>query len=207
MAERAGTAYYDIPEGAFMAGVPPPEAGTEKEDMEIAKTVARLDLDKEFTIEEYGALLHVLQVNARFWPMNIKPEEFIQAERFGEAHNWFWSTKKRKEIMDEKKDDLLLARAQAIPWAQSFALRRTSKNLEGYMRDNGNGLYPTYMQSFSSKTQLAHERLLFVETYNPKPFEPPEEKSNERSGGMGFLIGAVIILLLALGILTYFLLR
>ena len=203
----AAKAYYDVPGGDLMAGVPPPEAGTEKEDKEIAETVARLDKEKEFNMEEYGALLHVLQVNARFWPREIKPEEFIQAEQFGNAHNWFWSAQKRKEIMDEKKEDILLMRAQAIPWAQRFVLRYTSKNLEGYMRDNGNGLYPTYMQSFSSKTQLAHERFLFVETHNPKPFEPPEEKSNERSGGMGFLIGAVLIALLALGLLTYFLLR
>lgn len=204
MATNAGTAYYDIQEGALMAVVPPPEAGRDKEDKEIAETVQRLNPEKDFNMAEYGALLHVLQVNARFWPMNIKPEDFEKAEQFGKAHHWTWSAEDRKKIIEDKNEDLVLMRAQAIPWAQRFVLRYTSKNLEGYMTDNGNGRYPTYMESFGI---LDDERFMFLTTYNPKPFEPPEEKSNERSGGMGFLIGAVIIVLLAAGILTYFLLR
>ena len=197
---------------AMVSGPPirvlPPHPTVEAEDKEIVETVVRLDLEKEFNAAEFGALLHVLQVNARFWPSDINPKDFLEAEEFGKKHHWHWSTEDRKKLMEDKTEDLLLMRAQAIPWAQTFVLNYTSKNLEGYMKDNGNGRYPTYMQSFSS--QLDHTRSEFVKFHNPTdlpPFEPIQEKNGGGLGGSGFLIGAVLILLLALGLLLYFLLR
>lgn len=183
---------------------PPPEIGNERvqEDMEIIDTMERLDNELEFDSEEYGALLYVLQVNARFWPFNLKPVEFIQAEQFGTDNYWLWTSQERKEI-SETQDGILLARAQAIPWAQQFTLGWINKNLEEYMQDNNNGKYPTIVETFSPK----HARSAFLVRYNPKLVKPPEETSKQQSGGMGFLIGAVLILLLALGLLTYFLLR
>jgi hypothetical protein len=48
----------------------------------------------------------------------------------------------------------------------------------------------------------------FLQVYNPPPIEPSKEKSDGKgTGGMGFLIGAVVIALLAFAILMYFLLR
>ena len=183
---------------------PPPEIGNERvqEDMEIVDTMERLDIELEFNSEEYGALLYVLQVNARFWPYQFGPKEFREAEKFGTDNNWLWTSQERKEI-SETQDGILLARAQAIPWAQQFTLGWINKTLEEYMQDNKNGKYPTIVESFSPE----HTRSAFLMRHNPKLVKPPEETSKQQSGGMGFLIGAVLILLLALGLLTYFLLR
>jgi hypothetical protein len=185
----------------------------DQEDREIVQTVQRLEKEKNLNIAESAALLYVLQVYPQFWPQSPHtgwPADLINstaaAERYGEAHNWFWTADQRKKIAEEKKDALLLQRADAIAWAQRFVLRHASKNLAEHMKDIGNGVYPTFMDSFH--LNLKKIRSDFLRWHNAAPFEPPEEKSDEKgSGGTGFLIGAVLIVLLAVGILMYFLLR
>ncbi len=180
----------------------------EKEDEEIVATVDRLGEELDFNLAEGGALLYVLQVDPSLWPTTWPkslPEASRKAEEYGKAHNWHWTSEERKKIMEDKQDDLALHRADAIAWAQRFVLGYTSKNLAGYLKDT-HGRYPGFMDSFH--LNLKHNRKNFIDIYNPKPFEPPDEKSDGKgSGGVGFLIGAVVIALLAFAILMYFLLR
>ena len=93
-----------------------------------------------------------------------------------------------------------------IAWAQSFVSRSTSRTFKDTVDNNALKDYPTHMDSF----QPERARTEFVRWYNP-PSPGLEVKSDGKgsggSGGAGFLIGAVLILLLALGLLLYFLLR
>ena len=220
MAAKAGTAYYDIPEGALVAGapisIPLLETERDKEDKEIVQTVERLAFEKRFSIGEVGALLYVLQVDTKAWPQFTRyakedpdhlPKEFQKADAFGKASGWLIGKHYLTDVKDGTDEGELLFKARVIAWAQSFVSRSTSRNFQDTVDNNALKEYPSYMESFQPESA----RKYFLPFYNPPPIEPPEEKSDGRgsggSGGMGFLIGAVIILLLALGLLTYFLLR
>jgi hypothetical protein len=184
----------------------------ETEDREIVDIVLRLFLEKELNVVESCALLHVLQVDPEFWPDSFAKtfqDAFQQAEEYGNEHKWQWSDEERKNVAGGGLQDMfLLKRADSIAWAQRFVLGYTSKNLEGYLEDT-HGRYPAFMDSFH--LNVKDNRKTFIDVHNPKPFEPPDEKSDGKgsggSGGMGFLIGAVVIALLAFAILMYFLLR
>ncbi len=183
----------------------------EKEDREIVDTVIRLFTEKQLTIIESCALFHVLEVDPKFWPdwyAKEFPEAFKQAEEYGKKHNWQWSDEERTKIAADYKGSVLLRRAEAIPWAQAFIVRETPHNLAGYRKDN-NGRYPKFQPWF--ELYIDKMRAGFIENNKPEPIRPSEEKSDGKgsggTGNMGFLIGAVVIALLAVGILMYFLLR
>lgn len=188
----------------------------EAEDKEIVETVMRLATEKRFTVGEIGALLYVLQVDRDRWPPPTRyvPEdpdhllkEFQKADAFGKANHWLIGKRYLTHIADRTDEGELLYKARMIAWAQSFVSRSTSRTFQDTVNNNATKDYPTHFDSF----QPERARTEFVYWHNRPPIEPPEEKSDGKgsggSGGAGFLIGAVVILLLALGLLLYFLLR
>jgi hypothetical protein len=187
----------------------------ENEDREIVDVVMRLRDAKDFNVTETCALFHVLQVDPKFWPdMFAKTfiDAFQQAEEYGNRHKWEWSDEERKKIADGGlQENFLLKRADSIAWAQAFVVRQTPHNLAGYRKDN-NGKYPKFQPWFANFIVKMREG--FIENNKPEPIRPSEEKSDGKgsggsggTGGVGFLIGAVVIALLAFAILMYFLLR
>ena len=201
---------------AMVSGPPekvlPPDL--EAEDKKIVDTVMRLYMEKQLSVIESCALFHVLQVDPRFWPhwyASTFPEAFEQAEEYGKKHKWQWSDDERTKIAEDHKESILLQRADAIAWAQAFVVRETPHNLSGYRREN-NGRYPKFQSWFADPKHIAKSRKGFVENNKPAPIRPSEldgegSGGSGGSGGVGFLIGAVVIALLAFAILMYFLLR
>jgi hypothetical protein len=183
----------------------------DKEDKEIVATVMRLQEVKGFVIGEMGALFYVLKVDTKLWPPETRPftddpdflpTELANADAYGTKKNWLIGKFHTKEIDDHSPEGNLLFFARTIAWAQNFVSGVTDRTLQGSVNHNATKQYLSYMASF--KPEKARKD--FLQIYNPPPIEPSEEKSGG-SGGMGFLIGAVVIALLAVGILMYFLLR
>jgi hypothetical protein len=208
---------YEMSERS-MVSLPPEKVLSEtafsardEEDKEIVATVMRLQADKGFILGEIGALLYVLKVDTKLWPPETRPfkddpdflqKELAKADAYGKEKNWLIGKFYTKDIDDRSPEGNLLFFARTIAWAQNFLSGVTNRTLQGYVTQNPTGQYPTYMQSFLPEKA----RKDFLQIYNPPPIEPSEEKSGG-SGGVGFLIGAVVIALLAVGILMYFLLR
>jgi hypothetical protein len=183
----------------------------EKEDKEIVATVMRLRAEKNFSLLEIGALFYVLKVDRKLWPPETSPfqddpdfltKELANADEYGTKKNWLIGKLYTKDIDDQSEEGNLLSFARAIAWAQNFVSGVTDRTIQGYVYHNATGQYPTYFASF----QPEKARKDFLQVYNPPPIEPSKEKSGG-SGGVGFLIGAVVIALLAFAILMYFLLR
>ena len=218
MAERDRDSYDRtlLPERRMITDPSETPHERDKEDREIADTVMRLSTEKSFSVGEVGALLYVLQVNTKAWPSLTRivtedpdylPKEFEQADAFGQHHFWQINKHYFKDTKDDSDEGELLYKARLIAWAQSFVSRTTSQNFKETVDKNATKDYPAHVASF----QPERGRKDFLQFNDPLPIELPEEKSDVKglggSGGMGFLIGAVLILLLALGLLTYFLLR
>lgn len=183
----------------------------EKEDKEIVATVMRLQSEKGFILGEIGALFYVLKVDTKLWPPETRldpddpdflPKELAKADEYGTKKNWLIGKHYTKDIDAYSTEGNLLFFARMIAWAQNFLSGVTDRTLQGYVTQNPTGQYPTYMASFLPEKA----RKDFLQVYNPPPIEPSKEKSGG-SGGVGFLIGAVVIALLAFAILMYFLLR
>jgi hypothetical protein len=208
MSERSMDSFAPETSGDISQRVLP---SREKEDREIVDTVIRLYTEKQLTIIESCALFHVLKVDPKFWPdwyAPTFPGGVCTGGGVCKKHNWQWSDEERTKIAEDLKESILLRRADAIAWAQAFIVRETPHNLAGYRKDN-NGRYPKFQSWFANF--IVQIRAGFIEDNKPEPIRPSEEKSDGKgsggTGGMGFLIGAVVIALLAVGILMYFLLR
>jgi hypothetical protein len=208
MSERAMVSFAPETSGDISQRALPPR---EKEDREIVDTVMRLQADKGFSLLEIGALLYVLKVDTKLWPPETSPfkddpdflpKELANADEYGKKKNWLIGKLHTKDIDDQSLEGNLLSFARAIAWAQNFVSGVTDRTIQGSVNRNPTKQYPTYYASF----QPEKARKDFLQVYNPPPIEPSKEKS-AGSGGMGFLIGAVVIALLAVGILMYFLLR
>jgi hypothetical protein len=208
MSERAMVSFAPETSGDISQRALPPR---EKEDKEIVATVMRLHAEKGFTLGEIGALFYVLKVDTKLWPQETRPfpddpdglpNELAKADAYGKEKNWLIGKLYAKDIDDRSPEGNLLFFARTIAWAQNFVSGVTNRTLEGSVNRNPTKQYPTYMAAF----QPEKARKDFLQVYNPPPIEPSEEKSRG-SGGVGFLIGAVVIALLAVGILMYFLLR
>ncbi len=208
MSERAMVSFAPETSGDISQRALP---SREKEDREIVDTVMRLQADKGFSLGEIGALLYVLKVDTKLWPPETRPfpddpdglpNELAKADAYGKEKNWLIGKFHAKDIDDHSPEGNLLFFARTIAWAQNFLSGVTDRTLQGSVDHNATKQYLSYMASF----QPEKARKDFLQIYNPPPIEPSEEKSRG-SGGMGFLIGAVVIALLAFAILMYFLLR